>query len=318
MIITLLANPMTFRLLILAYPSAVSIYSIKASSLVRSLSVTASTSAEAETTAYALSATRPSHLYLANSRGIVYLFDWVQGTKLGRWKLGTKIWDLAVSTHRSSSTGSDTVTDVVYTREQKADRWWISAHRLRVEADASRTESKTILSTSSPITHYHVTDGGLLLIAVSGSRLMVGELVGDATASSLKDLKYIWREVTTPAPINALDVRISTRVSPPTNGQSSSLSSSSPRKKISDISVDVLVGDSNGVIFVHQDLHANLVRRERQSNGSIDVRTSVRRMHWHREAVRTVKWSRDGTPLFPTVFSLSLSPSLSLPRTDEG
>jgi NET1-associated nuclear protein 1 (U3 small nucleolar RNA-associated protein 17) len=57
--------------------------------------------------------------------------------------------------------------------------------------------------------------------------------------------------------------------------------------------VDLVVGDVQGVIFLHNDLLAKLFLQ------SLDGKTPginlvPRKLHWHRQAVHAVKWSLDG------------------------
>ncbi len=262
------------------------------SSLVRSIAVTTSNSPETSITAYVLSQTDKSKLYAATSSGILYLFDWSNGLKLGRWKLAATVWGLVVASKEQAGA----LLDIVYTREQTKNKWMISAHILRREADASRTESRTILSSPSRITDFKVVNGGRVVVAASEQRLLVGVSEGDFT-SSLKDLKYVWREVVTPAHITTLDVRVPSeeftldwRISSRTHSQ-----------KSSDMVVDVVVGHVHGVVFLHTDIVRDLARQEQAKKGSAGGRRPLRKMHWHRTAVHSVKWSLDGMYCRPSV-----------------
>ncbi|KAI9794075.1 MAG: hypothetical protein M1816_006700 [Peltula sp. TS41687] len=265
------------KYLILAYPSALNVYATKSSSLIRSLPITNSNSKDAIIAAYALSPTQPTNLYAATYKGILYLFDWVEGKKLGRWKFGRQVYSLAVSTQNFLSKGPE---DVVYARENTGEKWRISAHRLKRGSDADETESKTIYTSKSPITQFKVIRDGKLILASSGYRLIIGELKGDSLRS-LNDMEYVWREVDTPGWISSIGVRLSENISSKDSGSDDTI-------------IDVVLGHAQGTINVYYDLFNNLVRQERQKEGLTTSHLSPRRMHWHREDVLSVKWSSDG------------------------
>jgi NET1-associated nuclear protein 1 (U3 small nucleolar RNA-associated protein 17) len=267
----------------LAHPSTINVYSIETSSLIRSLPVVSSGSADAQITAFTLCHAKTTYLYTATSLGIVYLFDWREGVKLGRWKPGATVRELAISSDAGDSDGEE---DIVYAREQTADKWRISAYKLRSGAAAAKTESKTLISFTHPITHFKLAHGGKAIVTASQQRLLVGATALDP-ASSLKELKYTWREVVVPAHITCIDVRMDD------DGQRAGwkLNKAQSRSRAAELTFDVVVGDEGGRIYVHEDLLNQLVRQEREPKKPQAV---PRRMHWHREAVSSVKWSRDG------------------------
>ena len=222
---------------------------------------------------------------MATSQEILYLFAWAEGKKLGRWKLGARVWELAIATVRSS----EDTTDVVYTREQTGTKWKISAHKLRSGEDASKTESKTILSSSNPITRFKLIRDGKFIVATSGKRLLLGELTSNLS-TSLRDLKYVWRELDTPEWITCFDVRESSEDPTLTYNDPIRAKETGGRDSV----VDVVLGHTTGVIFVYEDIINKLVRQERQRDDKAVSGIVPRRMHWHREAVHSVKWTSDG------------------------
>ena len=273
------------RYLILGYRTAINVYSMENSSLIRSIPVTSSTSADVSLTAYALSRADDSKIYAATSQGIFYLFDRSNGLKLGRWKLGGTVRDLDVSVLDHAGT----LVDVVYTREQIGAKWSLSAHILRSEADALKTESKTVLSFSNSISHFKILREGKIVIAASDQRLLVG--VSTATlAGSLKDLKYVWREVVTPEKITCIDVRLAAEDS--MRPQSKRRSSSKQKDQPEDF-VDVVTGHADGILLLHADIVRHLVHQVPR-NGLEATPPAPRKLHWHRKGVHCVKWSRDG------------------------
>lgn len=269
---------------VLAYPSSINFYSIERSSLIQSLPVATSAKSQAEVTCYGLSATRPEQLYVGSAQGIIYQFDWNKGQKLGRWQLNSHVWGLEVAGQESSGGRMD----VVYTREQAPDRWILSAHKLRGGTDASKTESRTIYSSPAPITHFKLILDGKVIVVTAGSRLLVGHTTNDG-ATSLKDLKYVWREFVAPNSIASFDVR---HVSKDSTIRQRGVKSMHP--PAANEVIDVVVGDAKGVIFVYDDLLNNLVSLEHDKDAATGNRMAPRRLHWHRESVLSVKWSLDG------------------------
>lgn len=195
-----------------------------------------------------------------------------------------------VVARRDSSASS---LDVVYTGEETEHKSRISAHLLRTEADASKTESKTVLSSSNSITQFKFVEDGKIIVAASRHRLMVGVTEGDQ-GDSLKDFRCIWRELVSPTPITCLDVRVSSE-NPITATRARP--KQSKRSGGRDSVVDVVTGDTGGILLVHENLLQNLKRQEAQPDNTALARAPLRRMHWHREAIHTVKWSLDGMSL---------------------
>ncbi|KAI9841074.1 MAG: hypothetical protein M1838_003784 [Thelocarpon superellum] len=271
------------RFLLLAQASAVHVYAIQTSSLARTLALPAAASADSAITDHALSRTNPHHLYACTLDGIVHKWDWVAGTKLGRWQLASKVVGIVIGTVRSGQTE----TDVVYAREQDGSKWCISAHKLTSGADASQTESKTIRRSEQPITALKALVGGRILVAASGERLLVGTSP-EGVASPLRETKVLWREIRTSDWITSLDVQLSGRVldAPSTKRKPVAL-------ELEDPVIDVIVGHFKGPIFVYEDLLHRWIGAERDREGFAQL-LEPRKHHWHREAVRSLCWSLDG------------------------
>lgn len=251
--------------------------------MVRSLPVIVAGSADAEITSFALSPTTPEHLYVTTSQGIVYLFNWEDGQKLGRWQLNAHVWGLAVTAQISP----DGLLDTVYTREQaKGKKWRISAHKLRSGSEKSKTESKTIYSSSNSILHFRLVQDGRVIVIASGQRLLLGSTDENGIVS-IQDMNYTWRQLTTPNSITSFDIR--------TRQKKSSKSSQSSKRVPT---IDIAIGQDKGVIYLYTDLLNHLIAKE-NGKAAADYRISSQKMHWHREAVGTVKWSLDGKCQLP-------------------
>ena len=155
----------------------------------------------------------------------------------------------------------------------------ITAHRL---PDDGPSEVKTLLRSPDPITFFQVVGAGKVILASSGQLLLLGRL-NETTSPKMKDTAYTWREIRCAEWITCLDIRVEVETKMQRKG-----SKSTP---MTNPQVDVVVGGLQGVIFVYQDLLNNLISKERHKNAK---NIGARKLHWHRNAVCAVKWSRDG------------------------
>lgn len=114
---------------------------------------------------------------------------------------------------------------------------------------------------------------GQFLVGAINDRLFLG-----VSAKSDK-LQYEFFSFDTPDLITTLDLRAYKRSSKPTANESEKV-------------VDVIVGGARGGIYLYHDAIARCQATEsgKQSENTIHAQ----KYHWHRKAVHSVKWSRDG------------------------
>ena len=211
----------------------------------------------------------------------------MNGKRLGRWTLSSRVDGLAVGCHRTSNQ----LVDIVYTREQKANKWRISAHKLRGGNEASKTESKTIYQSDKQITSFKCVLDGRVIVATSEQHLLVG--LSETPTTTLRDTKYVWREIRAPDWIACLDVQHA--------NQDHGASAGKKKSKQTGASVpnlDVVIGDVKGAIFVYEDLLNRLIDREKGTSNYAPSLLTPRRLHWHRELVSSISWSLDGKSNF--------------------
>ncbi|KAI9764862.1 MAG: hypothetical protein M1840_008008 [Geoglossum simile] len=273
--------------LILALHSALRIYSISNSLLVRSLPLETSSGKKAVVTGFSMSPTYPNHIYVSTSRGRLEIWDWVEGTKLQRWEFESEINALATI----SASLAEGKSDIIYMIEKKYEKWRIKLFELVKGAEPSKTgnQTKVLYECEHQISSLKVLHEGRVVVAISGKCLVVGTAKGEATGGS-----YVWMEFTSPDWLTCLDARESSKeVSAKAKKEKTKTSvalKSSP-------AIDVVVGDIKGVIFIHSDLLNRLIPdNEADKSTRLEhlVRGVSRRRHWHREAVHSVKWSLDG------------------------
>ncbi|MCJ1439346.1 hypothetical protein MMC27_008738 [Xylographa pallens] len=265
------------KYLLLAYKSSIRIYSTNTSLLIRTLSASTKQSG---ITAFALSASNPSQLYVALSQGLVEKWDWTEGQRLGKWIINSQIYDITVVSQISHNVEED----LVYTVDGRAGSWMITAHHLRLGKGPPQTEAHTLYKSTDPIASFKALESGKVVIACMGSRLILGNITSPP-ASVLKKVKYTWREVTAPEWITTFDARISDGQKEATGGGTVK---ASPKSRTS---VDVVTGGLRGSVYIYRDLLASLIQKERKKHMPTPV---AQHLHWHRTGVGAVRWSADG------------------------
>ncbi|KAI9714600.1 MAG: hypothetical protein M1812_006405 [Candelaria pacifica] len=272
------------KYLLLAYDHAIKVYSATTSQLVRTLPASAEESGEATITAYALSSTKPNTIYVSTI-GHISHWDWVAGEQLGRWISKAQIFGLATS----ALAIGDSTFDLVYAREKRGEHWMISAYNLLHGTFLADKERTQLFETRRPILGLYVTQSGENIVASYGEYLVVG-VTKHRNIPTLSMLAFIWRELRTPERITCLDVReIVTRQLSRGKG------TKGPAKHLkSQYSLDVVLGGLKGAIYIHENLLHKLDQKEPDAQITKAVNLTPLKLHWHREAVATVKWSVDG------------------------
>lgn len=265
--------------LLLGKLKALDVYAADTSLLVRSLPLGASSLA----LAYALSSTNPDLVYVADSAGIISLWNWTDGAKLGRWGIGANVQHLVVVEQPTTS------RDLVFTHEADG-KHIVNVHALYTGEEASKTEVKQILRTSRPITEMQVLLQGKLIVLSTPNSMIVGKR-RKFKQTALQDFEYTWREFEMSRRITTFNafVQIS-------GGKDKALEDARDH-------LDLAVGDEEGVIYLFEDVISKFVAVEKSQKDSSDKRVgpeslTPKRLHWHRTAVRSLKYSLDGKATF--------------------
>lgn len=263
--------------ILLATQKALEVYVAETSLLAYKLPLSGS----GEVTAYALSATDGNRVYVAESTGLITLWDWVSRQKLGRWDIGATVRNMKVITHSDE--------DLVYCHEPGKSHI-VNVHALRTGAQASTTELKPILKTSSNILDIQVLLQGKFVVVACGDSLMVGKRQKQSK-TAVQDFEYVWRELKFAQRITTFNAYV--RDPAELNGK--------PAKSVQDQRdvIDIAIGDMSGVLLLFEDILASFAAIESVQKGGktkADSAESLRpkKLHWHRDAVGSVKWSLDG------------------------
>ncbi|CAO2647777.1 Nn.00g086990.m01.CDS01 [Neocucurbitaria sp. VM-36] len=269
------------KFVILANLKSLQVYAAETSTLANVLSI----GNTGVLTAYALSSTKPNQVYVADSNGLITLWDWVDGSKIGRWDIGATVRTMTVITQPESN------EDLVYCHETGKNHI-INVHALRTKSQASKTELKRVLKASSPIRGIQVLLQGKYVIVACADSIMIAKRL-KLSKTAVQDFEYVWRELKFSKRITTFNAYLR---QPEHTGKG---------KKSSQDQRDVLdlgVGDEAGVILLFEDILATFAAIESNQKGNrskSDDAESLRpkRLHWHRDAVGAVKWSLDGNYL---------------------
>lgn len=243
-------------------------------------------------TAYALSSVAPNHLYVSDASGFVLLWDWVDGKKIQRWNLAAPVRGMTTS---AGENASGEKVDTVYTLD-KGEHHTIHAHRLRGRKDDD-SNSELLLKTRVPLQSFTVAGLGHVIVAQAKDRVFVGQTKNTA-ALSPKDIVFIWRELSCTQPITSIAVQVKRQESTKT-----------PKKGAASVGqVNLVIGCTNGALFVYEDIVAKLIQAEKQQKKDSEELSAApslapRTLHWHRNPVGAVKWSLDGrSPFVSNIF----------------
>ncbi|CAN9095826.1 unnamed protein product [Alternaria sp. RS040] len=265
------------KYLLIANAKSLRVYATETSLLVNTLS-------EDDTgalTAYALSPTNPHLVYVAYSIGHIILWNWVVGKKAGRWNIGATVRHMTVIAQSDSSED-----DLTYCHETDEGHT-ISVHALRTKRQDTRTELKQVKqilsSASSAIRGVQVLLQGKYVVVSTSDSLVVGKRT-KASKTSFEDLEYVWREFKFSKHITTFNVYHREH-------QENDNGNKTPQSQ-RDV-LDIAVGEGTGVILLFEDILASFAAVEKGNAESF----RPKRLHWHRDAIGSVKWSLDGNYL---------------------
>lgn len=262
------------KYLILANLKYLRVYATESSLLVNTLHVSDS----GVLTAYALSSVKPNQVYIADSTGSIKLWDWTTGKEIRRWDIGATVVNIAVITRPDSD------EDFLFCHETG------NSHAVNVYAllPKSRVEVKQVLLTKSAIRSMQVLLQGKYVILASAESITIGKRI-KISKTALEEFGYVWREI-----------RFSKRITT-FNAYFREPQASKGKKAVQDQRdvLDIAVGEDTGVILLFEDVLASFAAIESSQKSKSDKPDSAeslrpKRLHWHRDAVGSIKWSLDG------------------------
>ncbi|KAI1811768.1 WD40 repeat-like protein [Poronia punctata] len=266
--------------LILAYNTSVQVYSTAESLLLRKIHLSLTRVVDGrrdQIVAICSSAVTPNILWVASYSGQVWAIDWTTGA--GSETPVTLKCDRLQDMFVESVKVGNTLRDVVYVSTKDKQAWNVTAYDIR---GSKIVGSKTLFSHTTMIENLRVAHQGRVFAAYAGRNIIVGTHRQDAI-SRLEEIAFEVVTLDASDEISCLDLRVSSRVH---------LSRRSQRETNDTPVVDLVIGCARGVVFIYSDLMPQI----RLLNNTKTRHHALQpvRYHWHRRAVHSVKWSRDG------------------------
>ncbi len=214
-------------------------------------------------------AATPEHLFVATSSGDISIWDRTQGEQIRRWKSAHSLGHIV-------SLSSSTKLQRILAVHGGPDARHTTISILDLEHDSSHPVATAELLKRKGLkfdTNCFADTG--VIVASTRKHLLVGYCPGFAVDEQYPS--FYWRELLVPSEIVSFNARSVVQ----------HRAGNTPR-------VDIAIGLQSGEILLYEDLLFKLIGKEKKT-AIVDI--SARILHWHRGAVSSVKWSRDGNYL---------------------
>ena len=254
----------------LAYRSCIKVFATATSLHTRTLTVSKDAEAQSQISGFVIAPSKPEQLYVSLYSGLIELWDWKEGKKLGGWRLEWRISKLTAATIQLNNSSMD----VVFTVDSLDSEHMITAHYLQ---KGQSEELQGLYRSEEPITSLQVLHGGRCIVASLHKTLIVG--AHDGPIPGVKGMRHIWYEVPT-TPITTFDGRPSV--------QRASQQTKSP---LDGLDVDIAVGTDSGQLLICYNI---LQQMPVAISPSVRIAPKWIKLHWHRNPVGAAKWSLDG------------------------
>lgn len=169
-------------------------------------------------------------------------------------------------------------------KKKLSQKHFISAH---MATSAGRWKSRVIFNTHLALNSHLLRPSldGKIVIAAAGNMLIAGN-TSQISLDAMDGLSFEWLEMALPlSHVTSLDIR-----SPAVAGEKNE----TPRKALRSKKIDLVIGEKKGSILIYNDILNTLTRKATQNEGEKSNEIISTRLHWHRYAVKSVRWSRDG------------------------
>ncbi|KAL2864865.1 WD40 repeat domain-containing protein [Aspergillus lucknowensis] len=256
--------------LLLSLETSIHVYSVATSRLFRVLEI----GPENNLIGYRLSPANQKRLYIFTSSGSVSEWDWPTNKKLAQWSTHHKTLSADLVYEDATSRESDAHIVFFALRERKDGK----KELVTASLDREKPQGNNILEANPKIDEFRVIGNGQIIVAYGGARILVGSL--SYTLGS-EFSKYVWREVKLGVHITCVDIKPH---DPPKQNP----------HRVSGIKMsgfDLVLGAVDGSILVYHDVLSFLGAGSGREEGKT---AAPRRLHWHRDPVRAVRWSKDG------------------------
>lgn len=270
------------------YNTSIQVYNATNSLLVRRIPICALDSASQGSISTAIVAVRqskqsPDFVWVACSDGQVYHVEWTTASKV-------------IPSFRTVSGTAKAMTIVPVIAEQETRDIVLIAEsnrRNRMEVMAYQKKRRSSLQSKKLVVLEKPGQGLQLLEASEDGQVLVGAFhdglflgaMSTSDSCELEQLRYEVFSFDAPDLITTLDLRHYAR-------PASNRGRDREHEAGSDTIVDVIAGGARGGIYVYRDALSRVQAVGKPQNTKDGVQ--VQKFHWHRKAVHSVKWSRDG------------------------
>ncbi|KAL2824726.1 hypothetical protein BDW59DRAFT_172669 [Aspergillus cavernicola] len=253
--------------LFLGLETAVHVYSVATSCLFRVLEITPGDSI----VGYQLSPQNQERLHIFTLSGSVSEWDWPSNKQLAHWNTHQKTIsaDLIYDESRSDANGAHLV--LFSLRECKNGKKELAVTPL----DSEEPQSTVVLKTNIKLDDFKIVGNGQAVVAYGGAHVFFGT---SCSTQASEFSRYAWKEVKLAIKITCVDVK---QDGPLIQHHQHALGT----KKVSEF--DLALGGADGSILVYHNALGFF-----EIGG--DNKPAPRRLHWHRDSVRAVRWSKDG------------------------
>ncbi|KAI1106163.1 sporulation protein [Jackrogersella minutella] len=267
------------KYLILAYNTSIQVYSAADSLLVRKIPLPQldKENARIQIVSICLSPSLPNIVWVASSAGHIWSIDWKNGDG-AETAMKLKCSLLCDMSVERIKIGPE-FRDVPFVSIDKHGDWQIVVCDVR---NSQLKQFKAVLSQTRPILDLRCVRNGYAIIASSERNILLG-LVRNTTFDAVSNLDHEFFTLDCGDEITCLDVRVTDRIH---------LNRKSQREAGDEPVVELVIGCARGAVLFYNDLLPQ-IRWLHSSKGHRNA-LQPRKYHWHRKAVHSVKWSRDG------------------------
>ncbi|SZF05928.1 unnamed protein product [Blumeria hordei] len=273
------------RHLIVATRTTIQVYTTADSLLARSirLKLDSSLLSSTQIVTTCLSPSNADMIWVACSNGSVFSVNWTNGSGADSFWTVSSTGCIHMTVASMESHGRK--RDVVFTTEARKEGGFRTTANELAEPDGTiAIAARTIYTSQEPIQFLKATRDGSIIVGASGKRILVGRL-RSTEFNTVDKIKFEFRTFESNEFITSLDLKVSLQ---------NEVEVTRKDKLQKTPVVDLVVGNIKGVIFVHYNIAGELFGQSK--NGLLLSTTNLvpPRLHWHRQAVNSIKWSLDG------------------------
>jgi NET1-associated nuclear protein 1 (U3 small nucleolar RNA-associated protein 17) len=208
-----------------------------------------------------LSKVDPDIVYIATQDSCVEIWNWTSGQRLVSLPLGSAVYWFGVV---SKDDENEQLFLVLENGDETDRQFAIASFDISSYEEQFEPDIVHLHAASAPLQFLSVVCGRRVIFAASTTKVFVG-------VSDGKDQSYQWNTFHFKAGVSSLDVRVEKRKSKNKGNQPDLCR--------------LAIGSRQGSIFLYDDILGLLQQRGELGHSQL---------HWHREAVLSVKWSLDG------------------------